>query len=81
MATKAPRGLKTKSMNQINVKSVTLGNEGEDDEVNFRNRDDNSFVMFCRGIRELDEDIGKIKKCDVEEVVCKGVGIYEVYEE
>ena len=63
----------------LNIQQVTLGNEGEDDEINFRNRDDNSFVMFCRGIRELNEDIRKIKKCDLEEVVIKGVGIYEVY--
>ena len=66
---------------EVKARKVTLGNEGEDDEVNFRNRDDNSFVMFCRGIRELDEDIRKIKKCDVEEVVCSGIGKYEVCEE
>jgi hypothetical protein len=65
----------------LNIQQVTLGNEGEDDEVNFRNRDDNSFVMFCNGIRDLNEDIRKIKKCDVEEVVYKGAGKYEVYEE
>lgn len=68
-------------MNQINVQIVTLGNEHEDDEVNFRDRDDNSFVMFCNGIRELNVDLRKIKKCDVEEAVYDRLGKCEVYEE
>ena len=63
------------------VRKVTLGNDNENDEVNFRDRDDKPFVMFCNGIRDLDDDLRKIKKCDVEEVVYKGMGICEVYEE
>jgi hypothetical protein len=68
-------------MNELSINKVTLGNDGDNDEVNFRDRDDKPFVMFCRGIRDLDEDLRKIKKCDVEEVVYKGMGVCEVYEE
>ncbi|MFI5144145.1 MAG: hypothetical protein ACHQJ4_00990 [Ignavibacteria bacterium] len=65
----------------IKARKVTLGNDNEDDEVNFRDREDNSLVMFCRGIRDLDEDLRKIKKCDVEEAVYDRIGKCEVYEE
>ena len=65
----------------IKVKMVTLGNEGEDDEVNFRDRSDKSLVMFCSGIRDLDDDLRKISKCDVEEAVSIGMGKCEMYEE
>ena len=68
-----------KECKAIRVKMVTLGNEGEDDEVNFRDRGDNEFIMFCSGIRDLDDDLRKISKCDVEEVVYKGMGVCEVY--
>lgn len=66
---------------KIQVRKVTIGNNYENDEINFRDRRDNSFVMFCGGIRELNDDLRKIKKCDVEEAVCDRIGKCEVYSE
>ena len=67
-------------MNQININKVTLGNEGENDEIIFRDRSDKSFVMFCSGIKDLNEDLRKIRKCDVEDAVCKKIEKCEIYE-
>jgi len=68
-------------MNQININKVTLGNDGENDEVIFRDRSNKSFVMFCSGIKDLNEDFRKIRKCDVEQLVCRNAGKCEIYED